>query len=88
MMMPATSFGQCIPTITPSGPVDLCTGGSVTLTSSAGSTYIWNTGATTQAILVGTKGEYWVTVDDGLGCVETSDTLTVTLFVTLCSYCT
>jgi len=80
IMLPATSFGQCTPTITPSGPIDLCTGGSVTLTSSLGSSYLWNTGATTSAIIVGSKGDYWVTVDDGQGCVETSDTITVTLY--------
>lgn len=75
------SLAQCpTPTITPSGTTDLCTGGSVTLTASAGASYLWNTGATTQAIVTGSAGDYYVTVDDGAGCIETSDTTTVTFF--------
>ncbi len=81
LMFNANSFGQCpTPTITPSGSTDLCAGGSVTLTASLGVSYVWSTGATTQAIVVGSAGNFWVTVDDGAGCVETSDTLTTTLF--------
>src|SRR5688500_11849953 len=68
------AMAQCpTPTITPSGPVDLCTGGSVTLTATAGVSYLWSNGATTQAIVVTTAGSYVVTVDDGAGCIEASD---------------
>jgi hypothetical protein len=52
------------PTITPSGGTTFCAGGSVTLTSSAGTTYLWSTGATTQAIVVSTTGSFWVRVTD------------------------
>jgi large repetitive protein len=72
-----------VPTITPSGPVDLCVGGSVTLTSSPGVSYLWSTGATTQDILVTIAGDYYVTVDDGLGNIETSDTVTVTKYAAI-----
>ncbi|MBK7968086.1 MAG: T9SS type A sorting domain-containing protein [Bacteroidetes bacterium] len=66
-------MAQCpVPTITPSGSVDLCTGGSVTLTASAGSAYNWSNGATSQSIVVSTAGSYVVTVDDGAGCIEAS----------------
>ena len=51
------------PTITTSGPATFCSGGSVTLTSSAGSAYSWSTGQTTQSITVSTGGSYTVTVN-------------------------
>ncbi len=68
-----SAMAQCpTPTISASGPVDLCTGGSVTLTATAGASYLWSTGATTQAINVSNAGSYVVTVDDGLGCIVAS----------------
>jgi len=74
-----TAMAQCpTPAITPSGSVNLCTGGSVTLTADAGASYLWSTGATTQAIVVSNAGGYSVTVNDGLGCNETSAITTVT----------
>lgn len=74
-----TANAQCpIPAITPSGSVNLCTGGSVTLTADAGASYLWSTGAITQSIIVSSAGSYSVTVDDGLGCIETSAITTVT----------
>lgn len=75
------AMAQCpTPTITPTGSVDLCTGGSVTLTATTGASYLWSTGATTQAIVVSTAGVYTVTVDDGAGCIEASDPTTVTKY--------
>jgi len=50
------------PTITASGPTTFCIGGSVTLTSSAGTSYLWSTGATTQSINVTTSGSYTVRI--------------------------
>lgn len=73
-----TSMAQCpTPAITPSGTVNLCTGGSVTLTADAGASYLWSNGATTQAIVVSTAGTFSVTVDDGAGCIETSNPISV-----------
>src|ERR1035437_6695485 len=46
------------PTITAGGPTTFCTGGSVNLTSSPGTTYLWSNGATTQIINVTTAGSY------------------------------
>ncbi|HRP90971.1 MAG TPA: GEVED domain-containing protein [Edaphocola sp.] len=39
----------------------------------AGSTYVWNTGATTQSIIVNQPGNYSVVVTTALGCVSTDD---------------
>jgi uncharacterized repeat protein (TIGR03803 family) len=66
-------------TITPSGPTTFCAGGSVTLTASSGSSYLWSTFATTQAISVSTSGSYTVSVTDVNGCFATSDPTTVTV---------
>lgn len=66
------------PTITAGGPVTFCNGDSVTLTSSASSTYLWSTGATTQAIKAKTTGNYIVTVSNGT-CTATSTPTAVTV---------
>jgi gliding motility-associated-like protein len=65
------------PTITASGPTTFCAGGSVTLTSSAGSTYLWSTGATTPAINVTSSGNYSVRVTNSNGCQSASSVATV-----------
>jgi uncharacterized repeat protein (TIGR01451 family) len=73
---------SCAPppaTITASGPTSFCTGGSVTLTASAGASYLWSTGATTQAILVNSSGSYSVSVTDGAGCMSSSAPTNVTV---------
>ncbi len=67
------------PTITPGGPTTFCTGGSVMLTSSAASSYLWSNGAMTQSITVSAGGNYSVTVTDGNGCMATSALTTVTV---------
>ncbi|WP_207428887.1 GH-E family nuclease [Pedobacter sp. SYSU D00535] len=48
--------------ITASGPTTFCEGGSVVLTASQGSSYLWNNGATGQSITVNRSGNYAVTV--------------------------
>ena len=48
------------PTVTASGPLSFCSGGSVTLTSSVANAYLWSTGETTQSITVTTAGSYSV----------------------------
>ncbi len=69
----------------PHAPVELtydqslCVGDSVVLIPSDAPylTYVWNTGATTDSIIVYTPGDYWVTVTDTL-CTYVSDTFTLT----------
>ncbi len=56
------------PTISASGSTTFCAGGSVTLTSSIGSAYLWSTGATTRSIIVTSSGSYTVRVTNASGC--------------------
>jgi gliding motility-associated-like protein len=67
------------PTVTPGGATTFCSGGSVTLTSSPATTYLWSTGATTSSISVSASGSYTVTVGNGSGCVATSAVTMVTV---------
>ena len=50
----------------------LCSGQSLTLTSSGEGTYLWNTGQTRQNLPVTQAGTYSVTVTDGAGCTSTA----------------
>ncbi len=66
------------PTITASGPLNFCQGGSVVLTSSAANGNTWSTGATTQSITVTQSGTYSVTTG-GTTCTATSEEVIVTV---------
>ncbi len=71
---------DCPPaTITAGGPTTFCEGGSVTLTASAGNTYLWSTSETTQSIVVSTSGSYTVVVTDVNNCSSTSPAEIVTV---------
>jgi murein DD-endopeptidase MepM/ murein hydrolase activator NlpD len=59
-------------TIIPNKSTTICDGDSVTLTVSAASTYLWNTGAASQSINVFKAGKYSVTVANAAGCTATS----------------
>lgn len=64
------------------GDVDLCDGETSILDAGSGyDSYLWNTGATTQTIVVGAAGNYSVTVrrNNTPGCALTSDPVTVTV---------
>lgn len=67
------------PVISPGGSTTFCQGGNVTLTSTSGTTYLWNTGATTQAISAIASGSYTVRVTNANGCSATSSSTTVTV---------
>lgn len=78
----SSTFYKCSPSfalITASGSTSFCEGGSVTLTTNIGNTYLWNYGPTTKSITVSTSGDYIVTVTDGNGCSATSTATTVTV---------
>jgi len=68
------------PVVTPGGPTTFCDPGSVTLTSSAGTGYLWSPGgATTASISADATGSYTVTVPDPNGCgPQTSAPVSVT----------
>lgn len=72
------------PTITPAdgdASLTFCDGGSVILTSNAGTDYLWSTGATTQNINVTTSGNYTVQVSNAAGCYSiASAPKTVTVY--------
>ena len=63
--------------ITTSGPVTFCSGESVVLTASAGTSYRWSTGATTRSITVNGSGNYSVAVTNAAGCTTTSAPIAV-----------
>ncbi len=69
---------NALPTVEITGTLTYCAGSTTTLTATAGlSSYLWSTGATTQAINV-TAGSYTVTGTDANGCSATSSASTVT----------
>lgn len=79
---PVTVTVNALPTasITAGGATTFCQGGSVTLTASAGSSYLWSPGnQTTQAIAVTTTGSYTVRVTNANGCSATSGAKSVTV---------
>lgn len=67
------------PTVSVSGPLTFCQGGSVTLTSSSATGYTWSTGATSQSITVSSSGTYSVIVLNASGCTAASNSITVTV---------
>ena len=66
-------------TITAAGPTSICSGSTVALTASTGSSYLWSNGATTAGIVANTSGNYTVTVYNANGCSVTSTPTTVTV---------
>jgi hypothetical protein len=69
------------PVISANGPLAFCSGGSVILTSTANTVYIWSTKASTRAITVNTSGDFTVAVRDTNNCLSpTSDITKVTVY--------
>jgi hypothetical protein len=64
-------------TVTPDGPTTFCQGENVVLTANSATSYLWNTGATTQSITINVSGSYFVTIIDVHGCSATSSLTTV-----------
>ncbi|MBX9887247.1 MAG: T9SS type B sorting domain-containing protein [Flavobacteriaceae bacterium] len=67
----STSLEVKNPTANITGILNVCSG-STLLTATSGSTYLWNTGETTQSITVNAIGNYSVTVADSFGCSSTA----------------
>jgi len=71
-----------IAAISANGSTVFCQGGSVNLTASGGTTYVWNNsgaGATGATLSANAAGSYSVTVTDANGCTATSNTVAVTV---------
>ncbi len=68
----ASACSIATPTISASGPTTFCPGGSVTLTSSAGTGYLWSNGQTSQSINVNSSGSYSVQITNSNGCKSAS----------------
>ncbi|WP_347160200.1 T9SS type A sorting domain-containing protein [Pontibacter chitinilyticus] len=68
-----------VATITANGPTTFCENGSVKLTASTGTSWLWSTGATTQSIDVNQSGSYTVQVKNSNDCAVTSAATTVTV---------
>lgn len=65
-----------VPTIAASGPVAICPGQTVTLTSSVSGSYLWNTGETTRVIIADSTKNYTVTTSR-YNCTATSAPVSV-----------
>lgn len=66
------------PSITASGVLEFCEGGSVTLGVPMGyASYVWNTNAMSTQLTANQSGDYYVSVTNSDGCSITSDTVTV-----------
>jgi gliding motility-associated-like protein len=60
------------PVATINGNLSICSGNSTTLTATAGTNYLWSTGATTQSISPSSTGAYTVTVTFAGGCTSSA----------------
>ena len=59
--------------VTPDGPLEFCVGDDVNLDAGPGyASYLWNSGSTTSVVNIIESGDYWVTVLDGNGCIDSS----------------
>jgi gliding motility-associated-like protein len=66
-----------IVSITANGATSFCQGGSVVLTATPGSQYLWSDNTTNQSITLTSSGNYSVTVTNNLGCTGTSNIVSV-----------
>jgi hypothetical protein len=67
-----------VPTITSSGTIVPCLGGSMTLTAPSGfANYLWNTGSTASSLVVSQSGNYSVSVTNSNGCQNISNPFAV-----------
>jgi hypothetical protein len=73
---PITIYADTVPvTVIPPDTTLVCPGDTVYLQAPSGfSSYLWNTGITTQSMLADSTGNYWVYAMDANGCVAASDT--------------
>ncbi|MBP6333890.1 MAG: T9SS type A sorting domain-containing protein [Bacteroidia bacterium] len=64
-----------------SGPLSFCQGGHVILSTPQGSDIMWNTGDTTNSILIGSNGDFWYSMTSMFGCPKFSDTVSTEVYL-------
>jgi len=75
-----TVYPLPMPVIAAMGATTFCDGDSVVIAVQEGfASYRWSTGDSTPAIVARASGDYYVAVSDTFGCVQTSDTVSVTV---------
>jgi hypothetical protein len=74
-----TRWDLPVTTVQASGPLVFCTGGSIVLTSSPASTYLWSDGSSDQTIQTSASGTFKVIITDTNLCVDSSVVITVTV---------
>jgi len=79
--VPISVTSSTTASISPAGPILMCDGDSTTLTASAGISYLWSNGSTSQNIIVHDTGSYSVEVTIAGGCSSSSNTVEVS-FIT------
>lgn len=79
VIVTVAEYQVTVPSISASGPLTFCNGGSVTLTASNGTGYLWSTGVSTASVTIRDAGAYSVNVTDANGCKATSLTVSVTI---------
>ena len=68
--------------VTASGNTSFCQGGSVNLTATGGSSYVWSNGQTGTGITANSTGTYSVVATGSNGCTATSNNINVTVAAT------
>jgi hypothetical protein len=63
------------------GSLSFCPGGSVTLSATAGQSYLWSNGDTTQSITTTQSGTYYAIITTADGCSDTTAQFSTTAFV-------
>ena len=75
-----TSTGSGAPTISTTKPVICANDSSQICVTTAFTTYLWNTGATSQCIFAKVAGNYYVTVTDNSNCTAESNHIAITVY--------
>ena len=68
------------PVISAVGPTSFCLGENVQIFTTEAGSYTWNSGHSTDTITVDTSGVYNVSVIDSMGCINSSNSITVVVY--------
>ena len=79
IIVPVTVFALPVANIIAGGPITFCAGGTVTLSASAGTSWLWSSGETTQSVIINSSVVKTVAVTNSNGCSNTSAATVVTV---------